>query len=272
MNVGNVGGAVAILVVVGALAFGASVLVRRLFPAVASADGGPPSATLSYVAASYGVLVGFVIVFLLGQVASARQAIADEATSVGTAFDEAQLFPEAEPQIQHALICYSRAVTEREWPAMAARSSAPEADAAYRDLIAAYGDADEPTGGTFQPAAATNSFVQVGNISSARATRLMAAQTRLGPLLWGLLLGGAILLLTLLFLLTARAASRAQAAYVALAAMFAAVMLLLVLVLSHPFRDAGRQLSPRPLLENAARMVDLAQPAADRPCPFEVSN
>jgi hypothetical protein len=264
------GAALAVMIaVVGTVVFGISLLVRRAFPRVAELDPGPASSTLSYVAAAYGVLVGFAIVFLLGQVASARQAIGDEATSIGTAFDEAQLFPDGEPAIQHALICYSRAVTEREWPALADGRSAPEADQAYRELVETYGTVQEPTTGTFQPAAATNSFVQIGGISTARATRLVAAEVRVGPLMWSLLIGGALLAIGLIFLLTAKANPVGQAIFVGLAGIFTTVMLLIVLVLSHPFRDATTALEPQLITENTTRMVTLAPGPAAEPCSFD---
>ncbi len=265
----NVAVLVVILVAVGVVAFALSLLVRRWRPGVSEIDPGPASSTLSYVAAAYGVLVGFAIVFLLGQVAGARQAIGDEATSIGTAFDEAQLFPQAEPEIQHALICYSRAVTEREWPALADGHSAPEADQAYRDLIATYGTAKEPTDRTFQPATATNSIVQVGSISTARETRIVAAEIRVGALMWTLLLGGGLLVAVLLFLLTAKASPPTQAAFMGLAASFTAIMLMLVVVLGHPFRDASSALGPRLIEENAARMEAIAPDVAKLPCPWD---
>ena len=260
---------VGILVLVGAVTFALSLLVRRWRPGVSEVDPGPASSTLSYVAAAYGVLVGFAIVFLLGQVAGARQAIGDEATSIGTAFDEAQLFPQAEPEIQQALICYARAVTEREWPALADGRSSPQADQAYRDLIATYGRAKEPTDTTFQPAAATNSLVQVGSISTARETRIVAAEIHVGALLWTLLLGGGLLVAVLLFLLTAKASPLAQGAFMGLAASFTAIMLMLIVVLGHPYRDASSALSPRLIEENTARMQAIAPDVANLPCSWE---
>ncbi len=265
----STGHLVLVLLIVGVLTFAMSLLVRRLFPRLAEREPAPAASTLSYVAAAYGVLVGFAIVFLLGQVGAARQAIGSEATSIGTAFDEAQLFPQGEPEIQHSLICYSKAVSEREWPALADGTSAPEADQAYRELIATYGSVDQPTGRTFQPAAATNSFVQIGGISTARETRLVAAEVRVGPLMWSLLLGGALLALGLIFLLSAKASPRAQATFVSLAAIFTTVMLLLVLILSHPFRDAASALTPRLITENTERMTTIAPEAAARPCSFD---
>lgn len=167
------------------------------------------------------------------------------------------------------MICYSRAVTEREWPALADGRSSPAADQAYRDLIATYGTAKEPTDSTFQPATATNSLVQVGSISTARETRIVAAEIRVGALMWTLLLGGGLLVAALLFLLTAKAGPLAQATFMGLAASFTAIMLLLVLALGHPFRDASSALGPRLIEENTARMEAIAPDVAELPCDWE---
>jgi hypothetical protein len=260
---------VLLIVAVGLATAGATLLGRRLWPRIDQADAAPSSAVLSYVAAAFGILVGFVIVFLLGQAANARQAIADEATSIGTAFDEAQLFPAGEPGIQRALICYSRAVTEREWPAMGNGGSAPEVDVAYRDLIAAYGEVREPTPSTFQPAAATNSFVQLGGISTARETRLVAAESGVGALLWSLLLGSAVFILAMLFLVSAAARPWAQAVLLGFAGAFTAVLLLIVLVLGRPFREGTGPLTSTLIDQNNERMIALAPDAAAEPCTFE---
>jgi hypothetical protein len=258
-----------LLVAVGAMVGAASFLVRRSRPGVAQVDPGPAAAVLSYVAAAFGVLIGFVIVFLLGQAANARQATGDEATSIGTAFDEAQLFPAAERDLQHALICYARSVSELEWPTLAIGMSSPATDEAYRELIGTYGAVEEPADGTFQPAAATNSFVQIGGISTARETRLVAAQFGVGPLLWVLLVGGAVLVLSLLFVASVAASPLGQAVLLGVAGMFTAVLLAMVVILGSPFREGTGPLTPRLIEENTERMVAIAPDAAAEPCSFE---
>ena len=185
------------MVIAGVVAFGLSLLVPRFAARVDHLDPAPWSASLSYVAAAYGVIIGFSIVFLFGEYSNARQAIGDEATSVGTAFDEILLFPDDAPEVQQALICYATAVVDHEWDAMADGGSAPEVDRAYKDVILSLGDVEEPADGTFQPAAATNTFVQVGDISTARETRLVAAEVH--TTLWGLIFGGGALVIGILF-------------------------------------------------------------------------
>ena len=262
-------GIAAILVITGAVAAGLALLIRRGFPGLARLDPGPWSSTLSYLATAYAVIIGFSIVFLFGEVSNARQTIGDEATSIGTAFDEIALFPDDAPEVRHALICYSRAVAEIEWPDLARGASAPEVDQAYLELVLALGGVSEPADETFQPAAATNTFVQVGNISTARETRLVAAGVTVHSLQWALLLGGGVLVVGLLFVVSSQAHPAAQATLVGLSAAFTAVMILIVFVLSTPFRDGVGRLTPRLIEETTTFMESEAPDAAARPCDVE---
>ncbi|HNL49329.1 MAG TPA: hypothetical protein PKK89_10245, partial [Microthrixaceae bacterium] len=58
---------VAALIVAGAVVFAVAALVRRRATKLADLDTAPWSATLSYVATAYGVLIGFSILLLFGQ-------------------------------------------------------------------------------------------------------------------------------------------------------------------------------------------------------------
>jgi hypothetical protein len=259
--------AVGVLVVVGALVFVLVSIVRRARPSVTEIDSGPASAVLSYVAAAFGILLGFVIVFLLGEASTARLAIGDEATAIGTAFDEAQLFPDVEPRLQQALICYSIAATE-EWPALADGTSSAEADDAYRALIATYGEDLVPSGATFQPAAATNSFAQIGAISTAREIRINLATFGLGPILWTFLIGGAAFVLILLFVASMSARPMTHATLLGLASIFTTLLLVLVFALNNPFSEGNRLVTPLLIEQTTDRMVTTAPAAAGEPCPI----
>lgn len=256
-----------VLVAVGAVAFGVSLLVRRSWPRLEGLDVSAWGATLGYVATAYGVVIGFSIVFLFGEFSSAKQAVGDEATSIGTAFEEVRLFPEAAPEVHHALICYARAVPASEWPAMRDGGSSSEVDVAYRNLVLSFGAGTTPTTGTFQPAAATNIFNQVGSISTAREARLVAAETQLPPLLVVLLLGGGVFVLALIFVSALPARPVTQALLVAASAMFTTVMVLIVFGLATPFAEGTGRVTPRLIEETLVVMEAEAPAAAARPCP-----
>lgn len=256
-----------LVIVVGLVAAGLTVLLRRRFPQLEEVDPAPWSATLSYVATAYGVVIGFSILYLFGAYADARSAVGDEATSIGTAFEEVRLFEGAAPDVQQALICYARAASAYDWPAMREGTSAPEVDAAYTDLVVSLGRADDPPQGTFESAVATNILVQVGSISTARETRLVAAATGLPVLMWGLVLGGGLLVLVLLFAVTIPATPRAQALLVGLAGTFTAVLVLLVVALNNPFAQGQGRVSPALIDQTAASMEQSAPELAARTCP-----
>ena len=259
----------AILGTVGLVATGLSLVVRRRAEHLGTLELGPWSSTLSYVATAYGVIVGFSIILLFGEFSDARAAVGDEATSIGTAFEEARLFPDGGEEIQHALVCYARAVPEYEWPALRDKTSAPEVDAAYRDLIESVGAVrgTEPT--TFQPAAATNLMSQLGSISTARETRIVAAETQVPWLLWGFLVGGGLLVLALLFMVTLPASPGTQAGLVACAAVFTTALLLLVLGLSTPFSGGAGRVSPALIEQTSATMAAESPAIASLPCPVD---
>ncbi len=256
---------VLLLVAVGAVTFGLCHVARRLLRHE-DVEPGPWGATLSYVATAYGVVVGFSILFLFGVYSDARQAVGDEATSIGTAYEEAALFPEAGPGIQRALICYSRAVPEYDWPALEDKEGAPEVDAAFADLVASLGEDDQPTAGALHSAAATNLVAQVGSISTARETRLVAAETHVPPLLWGLLVGGGLFVVGLIFVVTLQAGPTTQGVLVALSAVFTSVMFLIVVALSTPFASGGGRVTPALIEQTTASMEMMAPPSATAPC------
>jgi len=245
-----------------AVVFGLTLLVRRALSGVGDFETQPWTSSLSYVATAYGVVLGFSIIFLFGEFAEARKAVGNEAAAIHAAFDEAQLFPESRVEIEQALLCYAHAVVEFDWPSLQDGRGAPEVDQAYRHLFTTLHEAQEPTDGTFQPATATNLVAQVGNVSTAREVRIVAARIQTPQLLWVLLLFGGSLVIVLLFVVTLRAHRFAQAGLVAVAAVFTEVMLLIVLALGAPFDPGTGRLSPT-LIEDRIASMEQIQPDLD---------
>jgi hypothetical protein len=257
---------IAVLAATAAVVFGLSLLVRRLLSRVGGFESVPWTSTLSYVATAYGVVLGFSIVFMFGEFAEARKAVGNEAAAIHAAFDEAQLFPDGQAEIERSLICYSRAVVDFDWPALQVGRSAPEVDRAYRELFTTLGAVTESGESAFAPATATNLVAQFGNIAMARQVRIVAANIRTPPLLWGLLLFGAFLVIALLFGVTLRAHPFAQAGLLASAAVFTVVMLLIVVALGTPFKAGPGRLSPRLIEQRVVTMEQVAPESAAHSC------
>lgn len=258
---------VALLGVVAALAFLVSYLVRRRWHRLDTLNEAPWSATLSYVATAYGVLIGFSILLLFGQFADARRAVGDEATSVGTAFEQAALFPSSAPAVQSALVCYAESVVDYDWPAMRDGTSAPETDRAYARLVQSLGVGDQPSVGALHSATATNLASQIGAISTARETRLVAAEAEMPIMMWVLLIGGGLFVLVLIFVVTLPARPGTQASLVAAAAAFTIMMLLLVAALSAPFARGSGRVQPHLLAQTIEAMRASANAGPLAACP-----
>jgi hypothetical protein len=253
---------VVLLVLTGLAAFGLSQLLRRRF-SWGDVDPSPWAATLSYVATAYGVIVGFSIIFLFGEFSDAREAVGDEATSIGTAFEEASLFPESRASIQGALICYGQSVPAYDWPAMQrGEGGSAQVNAAFHDVVASVGDGDAEPVGALHSAAATNLVAQIGSISTARESRLVAAETQVPVMLWGLLLGGGILVVVMIFVVTLPAKPGTQAALVAFTSAFTLVLMLLVVALNDPYADAPGRISPE-LIEETTDSMTASLPGSD---------
>jgi hypothetical protein len=252
-----------LLLAVGVGVFALVVSLRSRFGGLTTVDTAPWSSTLSYVATAYGVVVGFSILFLFGQFGDARQAVGDEATSIGTAFEEAALFPGSSDDIQQALICYGVAVPQYDWPALQERRGAPEVDQAFSELVGSLAENDEAPVGALHAAAATNLVSQIGSISTARETRLVAAETQVPTMLWALLFGGGLFVLGLIFVVTLPAERYVHASLVAMSAVFTVVMLVLVLALSTPFAEGSGRVSPRLIEETVASMQASAPTLTD---------
>lgn len=256
-----------VILVAGLVAAAVSLVIRQRASRLQSVETGPWSSTLSYVATAYGVVVGFSILFLFGTFTDARQAVGEEATSIGTAFTEMQVFGDEGVPVQQALICYAQAVVDYDWPAMREGTSAPEVDGAYNDIVVALGAVDEPLSGTLQPAIATNVVVQVGNISTARESRLVTAATQLPVVLWTLLLGGGLLVTLLIFVLTLPSSPPAQALLVGLATTFTTVLVLMVFALNNPFAPGPGRVSPALIEQTIQSMTTTLPQSETQPSP-----
>ncbi len=256
----------ALLVATLVVTFLACLLVRRLLGSREVHSNSWGSA-LSYIAASYGVIVGFSILFLFGEFSAARQAVGVEATSIGTAYDQAYLFPETQTSVQRALICYARAVPTYDWPALADHEGgAAEVDDAYLDLVTSVGEGDQPAEGALHAGTATNLASQIGSISTARETRLVAAETRLPPMLWVLLVGGGAFVVILIFAVTLPSKKGTQALLVSMSNAFTLTLLLIVVSLANPFAAGSGRVTPELIEETEASMTESASAAVGAPC------
>jgi hypothetical protein len=126
----------AIVIVAGAAAtvFACFTLIRRSGPLLADPTRGTSIATVG--GTSFAVLLAFVIFAGFQTYDGAKTGAQSEAVAVLEITRTAALFPAAQrDELRSDLVCYGRAVSNQEWPAMRRGLSSPVVDswiAAYR--------------------------------------------------------------------------------------------------------------------------------------------
>lgn len=139
-------------------------------------------------------------------------------------------------------------------------------DAAYSDLVISVGSNDQPPAGALHSGTATNLVAQIGSISTARETRLVAAETRLPAMLWVLLVGGGAFVVVSIFAVTMSAGRETRAGLVSITAVFTVVLILLVVALRDPFGSGSGRVTPRLINETTTSMTNAAPPSVAAPC------
>lgn len=78
----------------------------------------PPA--LTFVGASYGLLLGLLVVFAVGHFTDVQNESQREASSLVSLYDTTGVYPpQTRDHIRHDLVCYMRSIVNDEWPSMA---------------------------------------------------------------------------------------------------------------------------------------------------------
>jgi hypothetical protein len=101
--------------VIGAAAALSAVVHRRR----TSEDVPEYGSALTFVGASYGLLLGLLVVFAVGHFNDVRTEAQKEASSLASVYDAVSLYPPAtRDQVRHGILCYMRSIADDEWPSM----------------------------------------------------------------------------------------------------------------------------------------------------------
>jgi Protein of unknown function (DUF4239) len=181
--------------VFGAAAALAVVLHRRRRTAEAPEYG----SALTFVGASYGLLLGLLVVFAVGHYNDVQSEAQKEASSLVSVYDATSVYPpQTKDPVQHDLICYMRSVTQDEWPSMA-RGSQLEAlrtlrfGDQVRASLRALPDSTSQQGSAYGRA---NSLMN--DASTSRQRLLFYTVPRIPAALWVVIYVGAFLVALLL--------------------------------------------------------------------------
>jgi hypothetical protein len=249
------------LLVLGTAMFGAVFLelcVRRVLPnALRRRHNDVAAAMLSIIGVTYAVLLAFVAMLAWEGFNRAKAASYAEAAVIGDIYNLSAGFadPEKSP-IRDALFAYTRRVVTVEWPAQA-EGHIVDQDSIYLNALNRMTFAAHPAN---QVDGNLHSLLlqAIERLWDARQERLLAAQTTIPEIVWFVLIvGGATTVAFGSFL--GAPSPRMQLATSAVLAASGALVLIMIIALSHPFRGDFR-VSTTPFEHALAHMQATAEP------------
>jgi hypothetical protein len=251
--------AIAIVGVAVLLASGAMLLVRSRAPEGGFYSSSRGIGIYASVQGSLGILIAFVIFLAFQSYLQARSSSEQEATAVLQLYRVAGLFPSpTSQQVRGGLICYARAVIGPDWSAQEDGHSSPipSADSTAIDEVF-----EGPArSGAISGTAAGQWFDALNDRADAHQRRQDEVTPFVPTLLWIMLIGGAVAVLTfLLAFADPRERPLVQVLIVATPAAVIASGLVLVYFFSHPYARTSGSIEPTAMRHTLTRMQQLGR-------------
>jgi hypothetical protein len=253
---------VAVLIVAAAttITVTAMLLVRRRAPEGSHfADGDRASGVFGVLAAGFAIMLGFVIFLAFERYDAARSGAETEALVVAQQFETAQLLPAgARGRLSGQLICYGRWVVHREWPDMQSGGATllnPWSVVLFETIRNT-----EPAGAA-EEAAYGKWLDQSSDRQEARRDRTHGAEGVIPSTLWIVMLFGASVIFVFMLFFADPAEGRVtQGMLIGSVTAVITAMLLLLVFLDNPYRDAPGSLQPTSM-ERTLATLDAARSA-----------
>lgn len=230
-------------------------LAHRLLPLdVRRANNEATGAIYAAVYVMFGVALGFSLLLVWQEYGAARQTAEAEAAAAEEIFRLADRLPEPErSRIRNSAVSYVRVVVEEEWPAMDRSRSSSRASEVVHELRETVQNFDPRTSAEGEIYAA--SLAQMDELTDARALRLLDVRKGVPPLLWVVLVAGAVVTVAFTYLFGMDTHWLHAVATVALTVLVVLV-LFVISVLEYPF-DGVVRVGPE-AFELALRAMEIA--------------
>jgi hypothetical protein len=247
----------AALIIVGAAALSAAgmLIVRRRAPrGKFFKDPVPLGAVYSVAGTAYMVIVAFVFFIAFETYGGAKDDAEEEATATLAMFQDVEIFgPAARAELQAQMVCYAREVISREWPAMREGSFSSVVDA----RVSAMEESAQqvPVNEAKQAAAFEHWFALNEERRQGRQGRIGEADGLVPPVIWLILIIGAVVVIASVALFADREeAALTQAAMAATVAIIVVSGLVLVRFLDKPYDDKSGSIKPTAMERTLALM------------------
>ena len=247
----------AALIILGAAALSAAgmLIVRRHAPAgTFFKDPIPAGAVYTVAGTAYMVIVAFVFFIAFESYGGAKADAEEEATASLGMFHTVTAFgPADRAELQGQMICYAREVISDEWPAMRGGRGSSVVDA----RVSAMEDAAEriAVNGAKQTAAFEHWFALNEDRRQGRQGRIGKAEGLVPPVIWLILIIGAVVVIGSVALFADREEPAVtQAAMVAAVAIIVVSGLVLVRFLDKPYENKSGSIKPTAMERTLAQM------------------
>ena len=250
----------AALIILGAAALSAAgmLIVRRRAPAgTFFKDPIPAGAVYTVAGTAYMVILAFVFFIAFESYGGAKADAEEEATATLAMFHAVGPFgPTARAELEGQMICYAREVISDGWPAMREGRGSSVVDA----RVSAMEEAAEqvPVNDVKQAAAFEHWFALNEERRQGRQGRIGEAEGLVPPVIWLILIIGAVVVIASVALFADREeAAATQAAMAAAIAIIVVSGLVLVRFLDKPYEDKSGSIKPTAMERTLAQMESL---------------
>jgi amino acid transporter len=236
----------AALIIVGAAALSAAgmlIVRRRARRGKFFKDPVPLGAVYAVAGTAYMVIVAFVFFIAFETYGGAKEDAEKEATATLAMFQDVELFGPAARELQEQMVCYAREVISYGWPAMREGRFSPVVDAR---VSAMEKSAEQiPVNDAKQAAAFEHWFALNEERRQGRQGRIGEADGLVPPVIWLILIIGAVVVIGSVALFADREeAAVTQAAMAATVAIIVVSGLVLVRFLDKPYEDKSGSIRP----------------------------
>jgi hypothetical protein len=224
------------LLIVGgslALALAGFALVHRFVPIeVRERQNTVAGVIYAMLGSLYAILLAYVVIVVWEEFNATSRLVEQEATDLANIYQWVDDFPDPHrAQVRDLLRTYTDATIDEEWPLLAQRTSSPHATELAHDLQMAL--TELPIDTRAERVLADHALTEYQDFSTVRQMRIFGAAIGIHPLLWVMLIAGAILTIGFTYLFGVNV--RAHVAMIALLTLVIGATLFMIYATNYPF-------------------------------------
>jgi hypothetical protein len=216
------------------LALGGFALVHRYVPShIREQQNDVAGFIYAVLGVMYAILLAYVTIVVWQQFDDTSSLVDQEATDLANIYHGVDQFPDpGKARVHDVIRNYTETTISEEWPLLAVGQTSPQSDELAHDLQMAL--TELPISTASDQVLADHALTAYHDFSTARRLRIFQAGVGVHPLLWVMLIGGAVITIGFTYLFGVSNA-RAHAAMIAALTLVIAGTLFMIEVTNYPF-------------------------------------